>query len=143
MGLFRTWFRRTRLDQDLDRELRFHVEGHARDLLSAGLSQDEARRRARIDLGGVDQVRERVRESRTGVWLERARSEWRDAWRGLTRTPATALTAAALVAAVIGGNTTLFSMIHGILTKPARGVLATRLVTFEPRVAGRVDFGHS
>jgi hypothetical protein len=49
------------------------------------------------------------------------------------------LTAIILIAFVIGGNTTVFSMVHGILTKPARGVRATRLVTLESRVAGRVS----
>jgi hypothetical protein len=76
------WFRRKRLDQDLDRELQFHLDQHIRDLIAAGLSADEAKRRAAIEIGGVDQVKERVRESRSGAWLDRLRCDTRDALRG-------------------------------------------------------------
>jgi predicted permease len=132
-----------RRDRDLDKELRFHVEEHVRDLIAAGLSPEEARRRAQLDMGGINQIKERIRDARRGAWLDRLRGDARDAWRGLRRTPGPTLTAVALVALVIGGNTTLFTMIHGILAKPARGVRADRLVTLEPRTGGQVGFGHS
>jgi len=138
------WFRRKRLDQELDKELQFHLDQHVRDLVAAGVSADDAKRLARIEIGGVDQVKERVRDSRSGAWLDRLRCDARNALRGLRRTPGVALTAIALIALVIGGNTTIFSMVHGILTKPARGVQASRLVTLQSRVNGRPpDPNHS
>jgi len=143
MRPLRFWLRTERRDRDLDNELRFHIDQHVRDLMAKGVPQERARRQALIELGGVDQIKERVRESRVGGSLDRVRCDARDAWRALRRTPGTALTAVALVALVIGGNTTLFSMIHGILAKPARGVQAGHLVTLQPRTAGRVSFGHS
>ena len=144
MGRLLAWFRRTTLDRDLEKELQFHLDQHVRDLVATGVSHEDAQRRARIDLGGVDQVTERVRASRSGAWLDRLGCDARDAWRGLKRTPGTALTAVTLIALVIGGNTTIFSMVHGILTKPARGVQANGLVTLEPRTIGNlVQSAHS
>ena len=137
------WFRRQRLDRDLEKELQFHVDQHVRDLISAGLSPNVARRRARIELGGMEQVKERVRESRSGAWFDRLRFDTRDALRGLRRTPGVACTAILLIGLVIGGNTTIFSMVYGILTKPARGVEASRLVTLSSSVNGEPDPGHS
>ena len=49
-------------DRDLDRELRFHLDERIDDLVAAGLSLDEARRRARLEFGGVLQVKEAVRD---------------------------------------------------------------------------------
>jgi putative ABC transport system permease protein len=137
------WFRRKRLDRDLDKELQFHLDQHVSDLVATGMSADDARRQARIEIGGVDQVKERVRESRSGAWLDRLRCDTRDALRGLRRAPGVASTAILLIGLVIGGNTTIFSMVHGILTKPARGVHASRLVTLGSSVNGQPDPAHS
>jgi predicted permease len=138
-----TWFRRRRRDRDLDKELRFHLDQHVQDLTAAGLAPDAARRRARLELGGLDQVKERVREAGSGAWVDRLRFDTRDALRGLRRTPGIAATAVLLIGLVIGGNTTIFSMIYGILTRPARGVQASRLVTIGSSINGRPEPGHS
>jgi hypothetical protein len=87
-------------------------------------------------------VKQRVRESRSGAWPYQLRFDIRDALRGLARAPATTLTALTLIALVIGGNTTMFSIVHGVLTKPARGVRASRLVVLRSNVlfgVGQVD----
>jgi predicted permease len=131
------WFRRPRLDRELEKELQFHLDQHVQDLVDAGMSPDAARRQARIELGGVDQVKQRVRDSRSGAWLDRLRCDSRDALRGIGRAPGIALTAIVLIALVIGGNTTIFSAVNGILRKPARGVQATRLVTLQSQVDGQ------
>lgn len=78
MGAFRTWFRRGRIDRDLDRELLAHLDLHTHHLIAAGLTPEEARRRAHLDLGGVSQTKERVRESRAGAWLEGLMDDGRD-----------------------------------------------------------------
>ena len=138
------WLRRRRLDRDLEKELRFHLEQHVSDLVATGLLREEADRRARIELGGVEQVKERVRQGRSGVWLDHLMHDVRDAWRALTRTPGITLTAVTLIALVIGGNTTVFSIIHGILTKPAPGVQATGLVKLDLFINGSpYNGGHS
>jgi hypothetical protein len=66
--------------------------------------------------------------------IERFVREAVDAIRAVRRTPDTALTAAMLIALVVGGNITIFSVVYAILTKPARGVHAERLVTLESRL---------
>ena len=61
------WFRRGDLERGLDRELGYHVDRRVSDLMHAGLPEQEARRQARLELGGLTQVREEVRD----VWLTR------------------------------------------------------------------------
>ena len=87
MRWFRTWFRRNRLDRDLARELDTHLDLHVHHLIAGGVSRSDARRRARLELGGVDQVTEQVRDARAGAWLDSAVHDARDAFRGLKRTP--------------------------------------------------------
>ena len=88
MRWFRTWFRRNRLDRDLARELHTHLDIHVHHLIASGVPEAEARRRARMELGGVDQVKEQVRDARAGAWLDQVKHDARDAFRGLRRRPA-------------------------------------------------------
>jgi len=142
MRILRRWLARQR-DRDLEKELRFHVDEHADNLIQRGVPPEEAARRARLEFGGIPQTKERLRDSSPAAWVDHVACDLRDAWRAIRRAPGTALTAASLVALVIGGNATLFSMINGLLTKPARAVRSAGLVTLEPRMAGRVGFGFS
>jgi predicted permease len=139
-----TWLHRRRLDRELEKELRFHLDEHARQLIAQGVSPQEAHRRARLDLGGFEQIADRVRESRPDAPIEHLLHDLRDAWRSLARTPGLTMAVIALIALVIGGNTTVFSIVHGILTKPAPGVPARDLVTLDLVVNGRpFDGGNS
>ena len=65
----RLW-NRDRLDGELDRELRDHVERQAAEHVRAGLPEDEARRRARVEFGGLDQIREQCRDARGARWID-------------------------------------------------------------------------
>ena len=65
MRQFLNWFRRGKLERGLDRELVYHMDRRVSDLVAAGLPEQEARRQARLELGGLTQVREEVRD----VWL--------------------------------------------------------------------------
>src|SRR5206468_2837986 len=128
MRWLRRLVRRDRIERDLARELDTHLDIHVHHLMATGVPPDEARRRARIELGGVDQVKERVRDARRGAWLDPLAHDLRDGWRGLRRTPGVAATAAGLIALVVGGNTTIYSMVHAVITTPAPGVTTDRLV---------------
>ena len=132
----RAWLLRRRLNRDLHKELQFHVDEHARDLMASGLAPDEARRRARLELGGVDQIAERVRDGRPDAWLDQFAQDLRDAVRSLMRSPGLTAAVITMIALVIGGNTTVFSIMHGILAKPAPGVPARDLVTLDLIVNG-------
>ena len=59
------WFRLRNLESDLDRELKYHIERRVSDLMLSGLPEPEARRQATLELGGVTQVQEEVRD----IWL--------------------------------------------------------------------------
>jgi hypothetical protein len=62
--------RRRRMEQDLDRELRYHLERRVDDLMASGIGESEARRQAAIDFGGVVRVQEEVRDAWFPRWLD-------------------------------------------------------------------------
>jgi hypothetical protein len=116
-------------DRDLDEEIRFHLARETERHIAGGLSRPEAERAARMALGSPALVKERTREVWVWTALEQLLQDLRFGFRILTKSPALSLTAVALVALVIGGNATVFSMAHGILAKPSPGVHATGLMT--------------
>ena len=65
----RAWLLRRSLNRELQKELQFHIDEHAHDLVASGLSPDEAKRRACIELGGADQIAERIRDGWPEAWL--------------------------------------------------------------------------
>ena len=78
----RLW-RRKRLDEELDKELRFHLEQHTNDLVALGYTPAEARRQAVLALGGAEQVKEECRDARGTRWLEDLLQDFRYAFRRL------------------------------------------------------------
>ena len=75
VNFWRNLFRRERVEQDLDAEVRAHLELLTDENVRAGMSAAQARRAARIELGGIEQVKEEVRDVRAGAWLG---SIWQD-----------------------------------------------------------------
>src|SRR5215207_6308380 len=122
---------RASLERDVERELAFHVERRVEDLLKDGLSEEEARRRAVLELGGVAQVRENVRD--TWIWrgLDTLTRDVRHAARNLRRSWAFALSAGTILALGIGANTAIFSVVNGVLLAPLAYPNADRLVAIE------------
>ena len=109
--------RRSRLDRDLDRELRFHLDAAVADHMRAGQSRDEAMRRASIELGGLSQVRESVRDERGTRWLEEFVSDARFALRGVARAPALNAALIGILALGIGGNTAIWSVVDALMVR--------------------------
>ncbi|PYQ23539.1 MAG: hypothetical protein DMF81_08525, partial [Acidobacteria bacterium] len=97
-----------RAEADLSRELASHLALLEDELLRRGLPAEQARRAARLSLGGVEQVKELHRDERSFVWLDDARRDLRHAVRLLRRDPLFALTAVLSLAIGIGANTTIF-----------------------------------
>ena len=122
-------FWRRHADTDIDEELRTHLALAIQDRIDRGQAPDAARRAALIEFGNLRATREDVRRVWTWTTVEQLFADLRSGFQILTRSPGISITAVALIALVIGGNTTIFSIVHGLLTKPAPAIAARDLVS--------------
>src|SRR5262245_65784921 len=123
-NLFR--WRRDRLERDLDRELRYHVERRTEDLIKEGLSEPEARRQANLEFGGVPQVREAVRDTWISQWLDALIRDIHYAIRTLSKSWGFALGAGSVLALAIGATVAIFSVVSTVLLQPLPYPAASR-----------------
>ncbi len=105
-----------REDGEFDAESESHVTMHIEDGVRAGMSPEEARRRALIGLGGAEQTRQSYRERRTLPWLENLLRDTRYGLRGFRRSPVFTITAIATLALGVGATTAVFSVVDRILS---------------------------
>ena len=127
-SLWRTLFHRSRLDAELDEEVRGYLQALTDKKIREGLEPAAARRAASIEMGGVESVKEEAREARIGVDLE---TTWRDAryaWRGLWRSPGFAAATILTLGLGIGANTAIFSVVNAMLLAPLPYREPSRLV---------------
>jgi putative ABC transport system permease protein len=118
----------TRRDREFRAELEGHLQLHIDDGLRAGMTVVEARRRALLTLGGIDQTAERHRDRRGLPFLEVTMKDVAYAWRSLTRHPSFAFVAILTLAIGIGANTAIFSIVDGVLLRPAPFTDVSRLL---------------
>ena len=116
------WFRLRNLESDLDRELKYHIERRVSDLMLSGLPEPEARRQAGLELGGVTQVREEVRDTWLARWLRDFVFDLRFSARSCLRNPSFTATAVLSLALGIGAATALYSLVDQVIlhTLPVR-----------------------
>lgn len=113
--LWNNLFRRSQLDADLDEELSVYTDLVAAEKEQSGMSHDEARRAARREMGGVEQVRQNVRDIHAGIWLEKLGQDIRYSARSLAKNPTFSLVAIATLALGIGANTAMFSLLDQVV----------------------------
>ncbi len=106
-------------DHDFSDEVESHIAMHIDDGIRSGLSSDEARRRAIIQLGGAEQVRQAQRDRRGLPWLESPLRDVRYAIRTLAKHPAVTAIAVLSIGLGIGANATIFSMVSRFVLRPA------------------------
>src|SRR5947207_3292824 len=104
-------------DDDLDKELRFHIASRIDNLVSGGLTLEEAQRQTRLEFGGVMQIKEAVRDQRVWSHVEGLLQDVRLAFRTLRATPVVTLVAVLSLAVGIGANTAMFSIVDSLVLR--------------------------
>jgi predicted permease len=140
----RSWsqalLRRSRMESEMDAELRSHIEAYAQDLIRNGAPELEAMRRARMEFGGVERVKEECRESRGISFIETLLQDIHFGLRMLRKSPSFTAVAVLTLALGIGANTAIFSVVDWLVVRVPPVSNPREIVTLATR---RIDGSHS
>jgi predicted permease len=132
----RNLFRKQQVERQLDDEVRAYVEMMTDERVAAGMSASEARRTALAEFGGVEQVKQAVRERRTGASAELLWQEVRYGLRQLRRNPGFSVTVVLTLALSIGANTAIFSIVNALILKSLPYPHPEQIGTIYTRIIG-------
>ena len=116
-SLTRGLFGRRRFEEAMADELRFHMEALAEDLIRSGVRREEALRRARLELGGLESVKEHCRQARGLRLFDELRQDLRFALRTMAKAPIVSAAALVSLALGIGANTALFGLVDAVFLR--------------------------
>jgi predicted permease len=129
-----------KVERQLDDELRAYVEMVTDEKIAAGVSAAEARRTTLADFGGMEQVKQAVRDHRTGTRFEVMRQDVRYGWRQLLRNPGFTAAVIVTLALSIGANTAIFSIVNALMLKSLPYPQPERLGTIFWHIEGSEPF---
>jgi putative ABC transport system permease protein len=117
-SFLRNVFFSTRQEVELDEEARAHLDLLTEENIQAGMTPEHARRAARMELGGVEQVKEEVRQASRGNWLRSVLADVSYGLRQFRHNPGTTAIMVFTLALAIGATTAIFSVVYGVLLRP-------------------------